>query len=183
MYSEIQNWEEECVHCKSVLFFSIYYWVSSFENGWMQRSNQRLNHISRALNFRSAFISFLQEGCLPLSLLSFVVYQILLPWRFVNTLSSEDSLTLTSCGTTQIAILICIMSFSTLQGKISFRTNTAATNDPNFLGIWPLWQFVNVCCLCQLPDHRKVLIPNHLLQNTFQSILTHCFDYFRQLEI
>lgn len=88
---------------------------------------------------------------------------------------------LLSCWTTQIAKLIYVASFSTPQDKTPCRPNTAFANNPNFLGTWSLWQFVHVCCRCQPPNHRKLLIPNHLLQNTFQNLLTDCSQYIGQL--
>lgn len=97
--------------------------------------------------------------------------------------SGEGSLMHASHWTTQAAILTCVTSSSTWQCKVPFRVNTALTKYPHFRGTRSLWQFVRIWCLCQLLNHRKLLIPSYLLQNTFQSLLVDCFEYFRQLEV
>lgn len=141
-----------------------------------------MSHISRALNFRSAFIPCLQECCLPLSLLSFDALTDFVTLEIVQTPPVRVPWCVLPTGLHKQPYSL-VTSSSTWQCKVSFRANTALTKDPHFRGTRSLWQFVHVWCLCQLLNHRKLLIPSHLLQNTFQSLLTDCFEYFRQLEV
>lgn len=106
--------------------------------------------------------------------------------RFYYTGDCSDSIEwgfpdLSPCWMTQGATLIYVTSFSNPRCKTPCKTDIAIASDPNFLGTWSPWQFVHGWCLCQPPNHRKLLIPNHLLQNTFRSLLADCCEYFKWL--